>query len=581
MRYRIQGFAGRIIFVVALAVMTVGIIPTPMSWAFVFVWSIAALLVELIEGRVHLRILRRRLRLTRTDKISATVMTGAVGVTRAVLFSYMFLEFHTGSRILAVILFFGMSVHYLRMFHGSCALFAAMIGPAMLVLVAGCFASLWMLDGNVVAAAVLVTAVFLSFAQLMYGSRALHGNMRAVRQSKRHAQAVAERAAKATRAKSEFLAVISHELRTPMNAMLGSVELMRRTNLDEAQAEHLGAVQDAGTMLMTLLNDLLDVSKIEAGAMKIEIIPVNIRQLAERMHLMWHARASDQGLALKLAIDEDVPSWVMSDAMRLRQVLFNLLSNALKFTRRGEVCIRVSTGVDDTGGRTIVLSVSDTGMGIPEDVAVRLFRPFEQADSSTARRFGGTGLGLSICKGIAEALDGAISLKSEVDVGSTFTLVFPLVETEDAGREAESFGDLEVSDVVRILVAEDHAANRRLIGALLQPLGYDIVMACDGREAVEKFEAEPFDVILMDMQMPEMDGVQATRAIRSKGQRGAAIPIVALTANATEGDRMRCMEAGMNDFLTKPLDPRALHATIVRSVALSSGLTIASEEVAA
>ncbi len=572
MRYRVREFRGRIIFVVMLAVMTVGIMQTPFAWAFAAIWAGCALLVELIEGRVHLRILKSRLRLTLADKINATLMTAGTGMTRAIVFAYFFLEFHTGSRILAVILFFGMSVHYLRMFHGSSVLFAAIVGPGMLTLTVGCFASLWMVDGNIVAASVLVAATFIAFAQLVYGARAMYQHMQSVRRSRRRADEVAQEAAKAARAKSEFLAVISHELRTPMNSMLGSAELLRRTELEDEQAEHLSAVLNGGTMLMTLLNDLLDVSKIEAGALKTEIIPVNLRQLVERMRAMWHARASDQGLKLQLRISDDVPAWVMADPMRLQQVLFNLLSNALKFTRMGEILIIVETGSDESGAETIELSVSDTGIGISKEVAARLFRPFEQADSSTARKYGGTGLGLSICKGIADALGGRIELESEPGAGSTFTLSFPLVETEEVALETEQYGDLEVSEEVRVLVAEDHAANRRLIGALLRPLGFELVMACDGREAVERFCEESFDVIVMDMQMPEMDGVQATRAIRKMGSRGASIPIVALTANATEDDRRRCIDAGMTDFLTKPLDPRALHATIIRAVAVSSGL---------
>ena len=373
MSYRARNFSGRIAFPVMLAVMTVGIIERPTAWIFAAAWLASALVIEVIESRIHLRILKRRLWLNQKDKIAAGLSTAGTGMSRAILFVYYIADFHTGPTVLAVILFFGMSVHYLRLFHGSSVLFACMVGPSSFVLIVACLASLWILGGTVIATAVLITAIMMSSAQLFYAARALQKNLSTIRRSRRQAEEIAERAAQAARAKSEFLAVISHELRTPMNAMLGSAELLRRTKLEGEQAEHLGAVLDSGTMLMTLLNDLLDVSKIEAGAMKTEIIPVNIRQLVERMHLMWQARASDQGLVQSLEIADDVPPWIMTDPMRLQQVLFNLLSNALKFTREGEIRIRVSAHTGANGARTIKLSVADTGIGIPMDVAARLF----------------------------------------------------------------------------------------------------------------------------------------------------------------------------------------------------------------
>jgi two-component system, sensor histidine kinase len=418
----------------------------------------------------------------------------------------------------------------------------------------------WAIEAGIIYIALAIVAVLGCLQVASF----FHGVARSLRQSRHAAELASEEAQAGNRAKSQFFAVMSHELRTPMNAMLGSAELLRRTDLSREQRGHVEALLDGGAMLMALLNDVLDMSKLEAGAMRTENIPVDVARLVNGLGRLWQARAADKNLHLVIEVAPGVPGHVLTDPTRLRQVLFNLMSNAVKFTSRGEVRLSVQVeGMDATGQARIIYEVRDTGVGIPGDIAARLFRPFEQADSSTARKHGGTGLGLSICRGLTEAMGGTISLVSAPGEGACFRVSLPLLAADAPEPEEEAAGDA-TADIgrVQILVADDNAANRRLIGALLQPMGAEVIIACDGREAVDLFCVDTFDIVLMDVQMPEMDGLEATRAIRKLSELGARVPIVAITANATDEDRRKCLEAGMDDVVVKPIDPRALHAVI-------------------
>jgi len=369
-----------------------------------------------------------------------------------------------------------------------------------------------------------------------------------------------DRAALANSAKSDFLATISHEIRTPMNAVLSAAELLKRTDLTPEQAEHVAMLTDAGDVLMGLLNDVLDISKIEAGKMQLETADLDLSQKLESLVRLWDPRARDKGVSLRLQAAPDLPGRIRTDPLRLQQILFNLLSNAVKFTDAGEIALHVGRA----NGR-LWFEVVDSGCGVAPEAMERLFAGFEQADAGTTRRYGGTGLGLTISRRLAELMGGALTASSVVGAGSTFRLELPLVEASApaAVEVAEDDAASSSLNALRVLVAEDHAVNRRIVSLFLEPLGCRLTMAENGREAVELAEAEAFDVILMDMQMPVMDGPAATRTIRDGGGPNAATPVIALTANALDHHRAIWAEAGVETFLTKPIDPRALTAALM------------------
>ena len=370
------------------------------------------------------------------------------------------------------------------------------------------------------------------------------------------------RAEEASAAKSTFLAVISHEIRTPMNAVISAANLLRRTRLDAAQREHVGMLTDAGEVLMGLLNDVLDVSKIEAGKMELESAAMNVRERLTTLCRLWEPRADAAGVRLVMEIADDVPAAVRTDPLRFQQILFNLMSNAVKFTGEGE--IRVRAGWD---GERLSVAVSDTGCGIPADRLPHMFNSFEQADAGTTRRYGGTGLGLSISRKLAEMMGGSLGVDSREGEGSTFTLVLP-VEIADA-EAAESRTAEPAAGALHgrsILAADDHDVNRRILTLLLEPHGCRLTLAANGAEAVEAARVERFDAVLMDMQMPVMDGLEAARRLREGGPN-AATPIIALTANALDTHRAAWEAVGVHAFLTKPIDPTLLAATLADACA--------------
>lgn len=370
-------------------------------------------------------------------------------------------------------------------------------------------------------------------------------------------------AEEANRAKTAFLANMSHEVRTPLNAVIGYTELVLddEPTLSEDARSNLAVVRRNGSHLLELLNDILDISRIEAGQLSIERVPMDPRELAEEVAALFRPRAEERGLALGIAFGPAIPPCVSCDPTRLRQVLVNLIGNAVKFTHEGSVDVSMSYQPD---AEQLVIVVRDTGIGIPEDKRAALFHSFEQVDSSVTRAYGGTGLGLAITARLAELLEGAIWVESRVDEGSTFTFTCtapPVTETasetEDAPREAIDRLD------ARILLAEDGLDNQRLLAAMLRQAGAEIVVVENGRLALEAVARQRFDVVLMDMAMPELDGYEATRLLRDAGED---LPIIALTAHAMAGDRERCLAAGCNDYLTKPLERgqllEAIHAQL-------------------
>ena len=372
------------------------------------------------------------------------------------------------------------------------------------------------------------------------------------------AQEEAMRAAEAaSRAKSEFLAIMSHEIRTPLNGVLGMAQAMENAALSRVQRGRLDVIRQSGEALLAILNDVLDLSKIEAGKLELEIAPFELEGLARGAHAAFSGAAKAKGLDFELAIAPDALGSYLGDSARIRQILYNLISNAVKFTALGGV--RVAISRTTTGVRA---SVADTGTGIAADRIGQLFHKFVQADSSTTRQFGGTGLGLAICKELTEAMGGTIEAVSEPGRGATFTVELPLEAVAGAepteSRAAEAAADPD--RVVRVLAAEDNPVNRLVLKTLLGQFGLEPTVVEDGQAAVEAWEAEDWDLILMDVQMPRLDGPSAARRIRAlEAERGRArTPIIALTANAMTHQTEAYRAAGMDDVVTKPIEIRDL-----------------------
>jgi len=371
----------------------------------------------------------------------------------------------------------------------------------------------------------------------------------------------------ASKSKSDFLATISHEIRTPLNAVTSAAHLLKTTKLSEDQADYVSILLGGSDVLLGLINDVLDMSKIEAGKMQLEVGDVDLRDHCTKLIKIWGPRAAERGLSLTLEVDPDLPAVIQTDGLRLTQILFNLVSNAVKFTAEGGVDIRVAAVVgSDPDEPRLSFAVRDTGPGMAPEVMQRLFRSFEQADASAARKFGGTGLGLAISRRLAELMGGVLTVESVLGHGSTFRLELPLAPGASQGA-----GDaLPAEDAAApppgarsILIAEDHPVNRRLISLILEPMGWALTLAENGAEAVSAAGVTTFDVIIMDMQMPVMCGLEATQTIRNSGGPNAKTPIIALTANAFDDDRTAWMNAGAAAFLTKPIDPARLIAAIL------------------
>jgi signal transduction histidine kinase/ActR/RegA family two-component response regulator len=380
-------------------------------------------------------------------------------------------------------------------------------------------------------------------------------------------EAARDKADAANRAKSAFLAVISHELRTPMNGVLGAAQLLDYTKLDATQKEYVGVIKNSGDGLLALLNDILDLTKIEAERMTLEAIEIDTRDLLDRIARTWRSRADEKDVGYAVAIPDEMPAAITGDPTRIGQVLHNLLSNAVKFTEQGEVRLAVTSERIGPWRARLTFAVSDTGPGISDADRERLFQPFEQLDASSTRRFGGTGLGLAISRRLCDLMGGSLEVASEPGRGSTFTFTVEVeVRAWSAPKVEEAVAaTVEGVDAMRVLVVEDHPVNRMIIEAWLASSGHVTAAAENGARALDACRAEGFDLVLMDVNMPVMDGLEATRRLRAEPGPNRDVPVVMLSASARPEDHDAGYQAGADAYVTKPIDFALMAEVLARA----------------
>ncbi len=402
--------------------------------------------------------------------------------------------------------------------------------------------------------------------------RMADGGFVAIHQDLTEREKLHSQLAAANESKSEFLATISHEIRTPMNGMIGMIGLLSDTPLDPEQHSLVRAARESGDILLSIVNDVLDFSKIEAGAITIEDIDFDLPEVIGSSLLLLSARADEKNLNVITTFSPDLPHWVCGDPTRLRQVLFNLLGNAIKFTKQGRIELSCTHQVLENGSLELAFKVADSGIGMSEDACSKLFTRFSQVDNSTTRLYGGTGLGLAICKNLVELMGGEITCSSLPGVGSTFFFTVRFAPGEAPLPTEQNVVDspprLEIAPI-RILIAEDHPINQRLVSIILGRQGHTTDIVSTGLEAIHAVQRCPYDVILMDMQMPLMDGPTAAAAIRGLAGPVSRTPIIALTANVLPQQKEQCLASGMDGVLTKPIDTDELLATVARVVSES------------
>jgi len=402
----------------------------------------------------------------------------------------------------------------------------------------------------------------------LYGDATVQKRIMAeLTEAKSKAETATRIAEDAMKAKQQFLSNMSHEIRTPMNAIIGFTKIILKTDLSVKQKEYLDAIKASSDGLLVLINDILDLAKVDAGKMTFEQAPFKMEFSISTMHQVFDLKIKEKNLNLVKEYDNKIPVVLIGDSVRLHQILLNLLSNAIKFTAEGKITVTVRLLSEDDEKAVIEFAIADTGTGIPEDKLESIFENFQQATSSTSSTFGGTGLGLAICKQLVEKQGGTISVKSKVNEGSTFS--FTLIFQKTNGESEKEIGavklDREIKDI-KILVVEDIKLNQLLMRTILDDFKFKYDIADNGKIAIEKLQTETYDIILMDLQMPVMNGFEATAYIRNT--MNSKIPIIALTADVTKVDVETCKAVGMNDYVSKPLDERVLYTKIIELLAV-------------
>ena len=369
----------------------------------------------------------------------------------------------------------------------------------------------------------------------------------------------------AVKAKQQFLSNMSHEIRTPMNAIIGFIRVLLKSDLTIKQKEYLNAIKISGDALIVLINDILDLAKVDAGKMTYEKIPFKMESSISAMLLLFDIKIKEKNLELVKEYDHNIPEVLVGDSIRLHQIILNLLSNAVKFTTKGKIIVSIRLLNEDAEKATVILSVSDSGIGIPENMIEHIFKNFQQGSNETSRLYGGTGLGLSIVKQLVEQQGGTISVKSRINEGTTFSIILSFQKTKEEVKSVTDNLELNAEiKSIKILVVEDVELNQLLMKTILSDFGFEHDIAGNGKIAIEKLKTKTYDIILMDLLMPEMNGFEATEHIRNK--MNSNIPILALTADVTTVDVAKCKTVGMNDYIPKPIDEKILYHKIVALV---------------